>query len=992
MNRPLPGFAARAFRWSPYLGRIGAIPVGLLAAEILLAAIAFQLLGFWLKRPFGPATTGLFLGFFLAGQILGGGAFRARRFEFALLRAGFGNLLALVAYAVARKHLRGVVSPITFGETLLGLFPLQAVLWYLLARLDRGISVHPRSRRLGRLGADALRWPDRSERNGRWAFSLMLADGLAAAGVAMLVGAFWLEQIPALPDLLALAAIITGSHTVVLTYAHTLSRRRFFLAARIAAGNALAWVLLTHRAIESPHPAPLAPTLVVFAGVQGILHAWHRRRTETAAGAGVLDPLRAAILAAALLWLHQPLLTTGAIGAGDSYWYNIMIADFVSQWRDGIFPVFAGQTEFAFNGALAPVRFAPALQHFAGTIDLLTRHRLSFNGITNLTLLSCFAGGAFVCCGCLRAMAPRRPTLALLLALLYSSCPGVLALAYTGDLFMSVTAVAFVPLAFYGCWRTLTDGDLRSVLLMVFALAVLWYCHPPIALWCTMAAAVTQLTRLFREARRPMLYLQWIAGAAVFGLLVCYCLVSVGTATQVSNPVDPRGIVDTMRTAFPGTLRAVSKDANELGDYQLGWSLWASLLAAAVAAPFLQRRSAVLALLAAAVGILLFVLPIPGVLDRAWAWVPRAVCDITFLWPMQRLYVILAGLAAVTAAGALGPLLARRPIPSFFVGLALAFGCRWSFTEAGKFQRHVTITPPDEMRRELRPQNLLLTRYAFNTFATSPPYFSHGFIDPMMTSRLFVPATGAQIFSPLDALEHDPSFAVRTVSGEFTTSRASAEFPHLRFEPKLRLEPHRRYFLEFGFAHPELEGSLRFVGPHLSRGYWLPDSGYGVTLISPSRAFGTRPGMAHGITLWTDGDEPEEVSLAFYFNDVEHAPDVRSFGHYTLTEFDPARFPIQVTQWAPYRARVDSPTAAALETPREFIAGYQARINGRPVPVSRSPDSLVMVPVPAGKSTVEISYRGPLLLRCAYFASAAGGLALFALLLLGRRQRSEEAA
>jgi len=85
-----------------------------------------------------------------------------------------------------------------------------------------------------------------------------------------------------------------------------------------------------------------------------------------------------------------------------------------------------------------------------------------------------------------------------------------------------------------------------------------------------------------------------------------------------------------------------------------------------------------------------------------------------------------------------------------------------------------------------------------------------------------------------------------------------------------------------------------------------------------------------------------------------------------------------IEQWAPYRARVTSPASAFLETPRLFLDGYQARVDGRKVAVQRSPNAQVMIPVPAGRSLVELSYRGPGSLRAAYFFSLSCWIALLA--------------
>jgi hypothetical protein len=85
---------------------------------------------------------------------------------------------------------------------------------------------------------------------------------------------------------------------------------------------------------------------------------------------------------------------------------------------------------------------------------------------------------------------------------------------------------------------------------------------------------------------------------------------------------------------------------------------------------------------------------------------------------------------------------------------------------------------------------------------------------------------------------------------------------------------------------------------------------------------------------------------------------------------------VAIESWTPYRARVTSTGEAWLETPRIFIEGYRAWVDGNPVEASRSPEGLVMIPVPAGASVAELSYQGPFVLRLAYWTALAGWIGL----------------
>lgn len=805
--------------------------------------------------------------------------------------------------------------------------------------------------------------------------SLVCADFLLAGIVLALGGNYWLERGFTPKALAIMAAIIVAGHRLARTYVQREPSRVLVLLGKIILGNLLAaglYYVLRGQVVNVVGQATFALLLLAFAPLQAALHLRYRRGDPLLPGFA-LEPLRWMLLVAAVLWLHRPLLTNGAVGAGDAYWYSIMTADFVSQWREGIFPVFAGQTIFAFNGAVSPLRLAPYLQHLAGVVDLVTLRSLPFHGILNFSLVASFVAGAATCYACLRQIEPRAPWLAFILGLLYAACPGVLALAYVGDLFMSITTLPYLPLLLYGVWRTLTKGDRAAVIALVAPAAALWYCHPPIALWGLIIAALTQFLRLGRDGRKWQTWLDWLVGAAVFGGLTLAAFVSVRTLGFPAHPINRGIMVSFLVDAFPAAMKPVSKTVDQLGDYQLGWTLWGTLIVGTLGCLFVRPRLPALGLLAAMGLLLAFIVPGP-LLKALWFALPQGVSDITFMWPMQRFYALMAVVTVFVAFTTLAPLAARYRMVGVMLFAGWCVGAGWSRKEALKFHAHaaLTTTQPGPASLQLLPQNCVLTRYSFNPFVDVPPYYSHGFIDPLDLNRLLAAETYTELASNDDTLENNAGFGIIRSEGNFQTKRPDPTMPSLAIAPTLKLEPHRRYLLRFEFAHPEFKGALVLRGDRMTRTYWLPDSGYDTKTITRSHAFGALPGRRRSITLWTDRDVAEDIFLQFFFSERGPADEVKSFGHYVLKEFDPALLPVQVEKWAPYRARVMSRAGAYLETPRLFLDGYRAQVNGRKVAALRSPSALVMIPVPAGASIVELSYEGPLLLRCAYFSSLAG--------------------
>ncbi len=809
-----------------------------------------------------------------------------------------------------------------------------------------------------------------------WAFpvSSLVTDTLLAATVFLLGSNYWIERTMTMAGLATMVAFIVGGNILALCYSHrAMASRRGVLASATAACLLAIAAYATTRGnlgtevISRPFFAALA---VAFALVQVIRHGgW--RRTFPAGRRPTFEPLRWSLLIVALLALHRPLLTAGTIGAGDSYWYRIMAADFVTQFRAGIFPVFTGQSLFAFNGAVSPIRLAPALQHLAGLLDLVTLHSLTINALVNLTLFASYLGGGAGCYLCLRRIGPSSPWFALLLSLLYCGCPGVLALAYTGDLYMSVTTLPFIPLVLYGAWRTLHQGDRTGVLIMVAGAAALWYCHPPIAFWCTLIAAITQLGRLVHEWRRAGLWLDWLIGAATFGVLTLYCFVSVWSL-RLPAPTTPRPVLlENLKLAYPAALKPVSDAAVGLGDYQLGLALWAALVAGLLGLFYARPRRPAVTLVLATLAVLAVLLPIPGVYDKFWLTAPQFVSDVTFMWPMQRLYAILAALAAFVSFVALAPFAVRHPRWAAMPFLLLLTGAGWSGLESLKFQRRglAGTTKPVQARNQMRPQNVILTRYAFNPFKEMPPYFSHGYIDPLVPNRLLDRTSLAEIASNRAALDEGPSLGPVIAEG---TVKMNTQPPLAGFT----LQPGRRYALRIEFVTPDILAAMTMSGPRLYRLYWLPHSGYNTVTTSPSRAFGTLPEQTKTITLWTDGDVAEAITFQFVPNEKALPDPLPVLARYQIREYEVAKLPVTVQGLTPYRALITTSTPAYLETPRIFTGGYQATVNGAKTSVVKSPDALVMIAVPAGPSTVVLSFPGPWYLRAAFWASFAGWLVI----------------
>ena len=445
------------------------------------------------------------------------------------------------------------------------------------------------------------------------------------------------------------------------------------------------------------------------------------------------------LLIGATVWLVHPYFAARLIGTGDALWYHHSLADAVTQFRAGVFPVFVGQSDYSFNGSIYPLRAAPYYQYLAGLLDLLTGRRLGFFALEHLTAIVSVIAGAASAYWALAWIAPGQRWSAAALALLYVMCPAVAGLFYAQDLYMSGMALPWVPLAFAAVVRSFDDDGLRPQAVLAASLAALWWAHSPIALWATAFAAVGELVRLIVRRPNRAGFARTAIAAGIFGALAAYPFASVfllRTPGEAIVPyiMDRQALLDGVRNSFPSSLQPIDLKAPILTYMQLGYGLWFVLLAGAVAWSFRPRLWAVGLLLASAGLLVLLLFPVPWI-DRAlWLSLPETVVGMTLYWPMQRFYILIAAAAVVCGQRLLREFPANRAIGRDAVLLGLLVAALWSAREAAKFIEMARLQSDTvlDSRRWSRLENVAVQRHTYGLFPRRPAYFTHGVVEPRM--------------------------------------------------------------------------------------------------------------------------------------------------------------------------------------------------------------------------------------------------------------------
>jgi hypothetical protein len=668
------------------------------------------------------------------------------------------------------------------------------------------------------------------------------------------------------------------------------------------------------------------------------------------------------------LLLARPFLTDRLCGTGEAYNYSLAIADALEQLRAGEVPPLVGQTEYAFNGRVHPLRNAPYLFYFAAAVDRLTFGQLPVWQLQNLCLAFSLVALLFSTYGGLRWGTGCGRGLALLLSAALAFSPSILAITYPLNLFMSVHAMVFAPWALAACARQARQPGLMPDLVLAGALAATWLAHPPIALWITLSAAVARLAVLASRPRwSNLIALALAAGLfvslSVFGFVSALSL-HAGLADlhhdTVSRDLYIDPILDRLHDSLPAALLPVSRSADGFGDLQLGYVGFA-LLGLAVTATMRHARrlepsaravlAAAVALLATATFLLALTLPLPGVTRWLWAHLPGQVHALTNIWPMQRLYPVLMLLAVFsTALIALARPVAERRALWRTRALAL-LAVIWTAWQAYPFLRH-GLQQRWSTERTLRaytPSNVDLTITSYSYVGT-PPTFVHGVADPLFEFR-FERADGSELPSPYEIAETTGQPVARGRLMSRPNANGHAIVPE---GDELLLTPGKRYLLRFEFDAP-FSARLELQGSSLARRYFLPSAGN-------ARGFGLQEGNRRSIPLWTSQESVEAITVGleeFRWSDGAEASDGAIILSYTLLEVPLDTLPVRLHSLIPLHFSVDMPEAGGyVLTPRRYVSGYQATVNGRPIAPQRSDDYSVAIPVPRGTAEVELRYVG----------------------------------
>ena len=660
-----------------------------------------------------------------------------------------------------------------------------------------------------------------------------------------------------------------------------------------------------------------------------------------------------------------------------------MLEDFATQWRNGVFPVWIGQSVYAYNGAVSPVRVAPLFQHLGGMLDLVTFHSLQPTALKNALIALLGVGTSFASYFSFRTLLPRKPWVAVVVSFLWVASPAILYMPMAHDLYLSLTSMLFVPVVFASLWTLwVKDGYMPRIILSA-ALAGAWLAHPPVASWLTLIAAGVWFVKLLTKAERMEEPGRFAISAVSFlalGSFPFFSTASLGT-TDRSFHVSTSAVSNSVSSVSAMMSLLSSQDQHPGYPILILFCIGSALILKA-------RPKGAWIFLSVALSIGLLTIRVPGITLSLWKIFPNAFLTVQGDWPNQRLMPIWSfALLGVFAIGA-GSLVFKKTWHSVLFYAVVLSPCVYFSTLQAKNPLRITyerVGSAQASNKMTDPSNLVIGRSSYSFFAKPPNRLSLGYSDPLLENRILDQTSYETVVSNFDAAAPgsngqliDTASTRHLQSGELiATSDNHSQF--YKLTPVLKLPAGTRTALRIKFTKPDLGPFFQLESPALFREYVLPDSGAGLAYEGSPHAFGSLPTSGSVISL---GVSPSEQTPTITLIEPAHF-DLPPFGaaKFWLYRYSPSDLPVNVYSMMPYKADVNSPVNGWVETPHMWLSGYEARVNKKPTAVRKSPQGLVMIPIPLGHSNIRLDYVAPLWLTTIYLLTIASWTILVASLL-----------
>ena len=414
--------------------------------------------------------------------------------------------------------------------------------------------------------------------------------------------------------------------------------------------------------------------------------------------------------------------------------------------------------------------------------------------------------------------------------------------------------------------------------------------------------------------------------------------------------------------------RPVSAGLGRYGDCQPGYALW-GLAAIGLLGAWWSRTSA-LALLAAVAGLIVaLIVSLPGISHFIVGFAPAHVANLVNLPMLYRLVPPLAALVVIMAFVTLVRFGAERSWARVATLALLAAGVLWSGRESRRVLElgFTRIASRASTEAAFSPDRFPVGRYPY-LMLYIPTYFMDGKQMSWLESRLLTPHYDVIVGPDQIAWQAEK---VRSESWPLT-SQADESYPEWRrFTPGWEVQPGETVLLRFEFdPAKDPSGWLIMSSDRIYLEYIL-DPRYG------GAGFGAGPMATRTIAITNSGQHTERFTMRMKIDSGNTLPlDGGTWGALHISRYDKEKSPIKQDSLLPYRVRVTISEDGYLETPRQWIAGYRAWVDGVRTEPQRMKSGMLGIPLKKGDHEVVLKFTGSAKLWTGLVISAATLLGL----------------
>jgi hypothetical protein len=693
------------------------------------------------------------------------------------------------------------------------------------------------------------------------------------------------------------------------------------------------------------------------------------------------------LLVVAALLIMMPFINGRVLGGGDSLWYRYLAGDAILQAKQGIFPVYVGQTEYNFTAY--PLVISLLFYHLFVSVDATTFHLLSVNQAFNLTTVIFGMLHVFVPYFSLRQLLPHRPWICALLVLLFLLSPSTISLLYTHDTYPSFFTTPFVPAAMVASVLMTRHFAPKPAIVLAGCLTIQWMIHAPTGLMTGIFAALIALCSLpLRQTSIRAIMLNNVLAGGTFLLLSSWYLASMYVA-EISSLDTSRGNQDSffvsagfvrqaselVQSLWPGAMLPVDT-AHPEQSVQLGYGLCAVFLGS-MAGAVLKRRWDVLTIVVPLALICAYIFPIPGLTKSFIASLPHQFEDLNFHVLYQKLYKFIASGVVVAIVLTLRDF-TRGDFMFRMVGVISLVALPWATFEASKIVGYgaAHAKTRDESDRLFDRSQVMTMPYNFFRITADVDFLATRY-DPELFEQIIDAKSGQVKTSNMDTVVSGCLAGKGKIVPQLSPSCSgtSCSFPSA---PQHTVYPASKFVLP---ANQQAMFSFHSA--------YSGDVPYALNIYRNKVLF-TRADIrwprryTFPVTNFSGAAAEFEVGMA-------RVPEVQGpirWSDLCVATYESSGLAIKQISTLPYEVSLSSAEGDALETRFNYLRGFHATVDGVATPVFRSPRSRLAIPLPPGSHRVRVAYDPPTTVKVALAISSLAAICAFILLIFPVSRRA----